>query len=482
MNDAIIVVVITDIEYKALRSVMVDVEAPIHTSSAFLEKGRIGETAIVLCKIRDMGSKTVGAVGVALPSIFELGTPRYVIELGICFSLKTELRIGDVCICKTTCDYEYQKRKDNDALHRHRSLSSPDPLFSQLSHFALNHSDDYRALTGVYACGDKVVDDKEFKASVVRAVSDALAGDMESFPLALACDQKKVAWAVIKGASDDGVNKVDDAQTVAAQNAVNFFHKFLISLQDHGQALKLEINSTLTGIDYKDISREILGKKEIVSKPYNSVRTGFEAHFHPELDGAWGVIYIYKAHSIPEALRTFLHQFQEAPRWLDVCLVSREYVSPQRVNSYESQLKKAGCHKVHVSSIKQFVFERVVMGRLQLASVGEEKKYVDQKVFRDGAEPISSRQYMAMFLSSREPGSKSPLKPINVILGEGGVGKTTLCGNLAQHFLRFGNKEEFLLLVTKHDILRGYSGATVDSITDLYREYRRGLGGALRTL
>lgn len=474
MNDAMLIVVITDVEYKIVRAAMEAVEAPEYVGSAFVERGDLAGKSVVLCKIRDMGTKTIGSIGVALNAVLDFVKPRCVVEIGICFSLKKELRIGDVCLCRTTCDYEYQKIKDGHVLHRARSLSAPHPLFSQLSHFALNNRMEFAVLPGVYACGDKVVDDPNFKKNVLKAVPDALAGDMESYTLALACNERNLPWVVIKGASDDGVNKEDDNQSVAAANAIKFFESFLSTDESTTFAAHLEIDSTLSGIDYKDISREIFGKKDLVSEPHDTVRTAFEAHYHPDLGGAWASIFIYRAHSVPETLKTFLRQRKSAPLRVDVCLVSREHVSPQRLTAYEKQLKSAGCKEIYISTIKEFVFDRVVKGRLPKVSVGIETEYIDQKIYRNEGEPILTRQYMASILSSKESGKQNKFKPINLILGAGGIGKTTLCGNLVKGFERYGSKQEFLLLITKHDILRAYSGAAVDSITDLYREYRRG--------
>jgi len=473
MKDVTLIVVITDIEYQLVRAAMNSIEEPEYIGSAFIERGDFSGRAVVICKIRDMGTKTNGSVGVALPAVFDSVKPSRVIEIGICFSLKSELSIGDVCVSRTVCDYEYQKIKNGTVLNRARSQSAPDPLFSQLSNFALNYSEKFRVLPGVYACGDKVVDDVDFKAQIIRAVPDALAGDMESYTLALVCAERGLPWSVIKGASDDGVHKDDNAQKVAVENAVKFLYDYLDKSQIGDSTSELEIDATLDGIDYKDISREIFGKKEIFSNAHDSARTAFEAHFHPDLSGAWAIIYVYRAHSVPNALRIFLQRQKSVPVRIDVCLVSQEFVSEQRIKSYEGQLLRAGCRDIYISSIKQFVFDRVIQGRLPRISVGVDKQYVDQKVYRDGADPITTKQYMRMFMYSGEQ-SISSLKPINVILGSGGIGKTTLCGNLAQHFSQYGNKKEFLLLLTKHDILRGYSGGAVDSITDLYREYRRG--------
>ncbi|BBB58482.1 hypothetical protein UNDKW_0209 [Undibacterium sp. KW1] len=475
MNEEILIVVITEAEYSIVRKAMDALEAMSIESHSTLERGVLCGQRAVLCKIRDMGTKTLGSVGLALTSILKSVKPTYVVEIGICFSLKSELSIGDVAICKMSSDYEYQKIVNGVVKHRVRSLSAPDPLFAQLSHFARNYKADFSSKEGVYACGDKVVDDSVFKQKILQCVPDALAGDMESYTFALACTDFGVPWAVIKGVSDDGVNKADDDQIRAVTNAVKFFTDYL-QLEPNRISSKLEINSSAQTIDYKDISREIFGKKDIVTENFEGSKTAYEAHFHPELGHAWVIIYLYKAQSVPEALRIFLKSSKNPKVRIEVCLVSRNLVLEQRLTAYKSMLTQAGYENVYINSIKQFIFDRIVKGKTSHTTLSNEEQYIDQTVYRNGGEAFTTKQYLMSFI---EPVENSPnLMPINVILGEGGIGKTTLCRNFAQHYSKFEQKQEFLMLVTKHDILNAYSGNSINSITDLYREYRRNQSGA----
>lgn len=391
--------------------------------------------------------------------------------------IKKDFKIGDVCISKLTFDYEYQKVEDGAVHNRLRHLHSSQSIFAQLSHFALHYNADFAARPGNYACGDKVVNDADLKKAIIKAVPDVVAGDMESYALALVCEEKKVPWCVVKASSDDGVNKHDDDQQRAAHNAAKFVSDFLISQSETASQATMEVDTNTEKTFFEGITQEITGKKSFKIETLNRNRIGLHIHHHPDMEGAWIIVYLYKAKSIPEALRTLLKHLESPPVRIDLCIVSRELLTEAQLNNYSELLAEAGCKKIYVNPVKKFIYDRVVKGFVPEVSVIPETRYVDQKVYRSGAPSLSSKTYAASFIRPRT-NSSIVLKPISVILGQGGIGKTTLCKSIASHFSRLSEKDEYLLLITKSDILNNYSGLPINSITDLYREYRNENGDA----
>ena len=469
--ERILLVVITDTEYKAVHSRINNVEHPQFFGLAFLERGFLAGREVFLCKMGDMGSKTKGSVGATLATIIDEIKPTLVLEIGICFGLKSDFKIGDVCISKMTFDYEYQKVEDGISHNRLRHIYAPEKISSALSHFALHYENTFSIKTGNYACGDKVVNDDNLKKAIISAVPDAVVGDMESYTLALVCEEKKIPWSVIKASSDDGVNKHDDDQNRAAHNAAQFVCDFLESQNDTATSSSMEVDVDTDKNFFEGITQEITGKKHFKSESLIRNRTGLHIHHHPDMEDAWIIVYLYKAASIPEALRTLIKHLSSPPFRIDLCIVSREVIAPAKLSSYSEQLKSSGCQKVYINLVKSFIYDRVVKSFIPSTNLIPESRYVDQKVYIEGGKSISSRMYATNFI---RPKVKSPitLKPISVILGQGGVGKTTLCKSIASHFDRLSEKDEYLLLITKSDVLNGYSGMPINSITDLYREYR----------
>lgn len=474
--EKILLVVITDNEYKALHPFLSIQDNPRYFGKSFVEQGTIAEKEVFLCKMGDMGSRTKGSVAASLAPIIDEIKPSIVIEVGICFGMKSDFKIGDVCISKLTFDYEYQKIEDGATQNRLRHLDSPGEIFTPLSHFALHYSNEFSVRTGNYACGDKVVDDQAFKDKIKNAIPDAVVGDMESYSLALICDEKKIPWCVIKASSDDGVNKNDDNQIVAARNAAQFTKDFLEQHDLSEKTTSMEVDVHTDHLFFEAITQEITGKKNFKTETVTKNRAGLHIHHHPDMGDAWILVYLYKATSIPEALRTLIKHWRTAPFRVDLCVISREEISEPKLNTYLQILRNAGCQKIYVNVVKKFIYERVVKELSPSASLLSDQNYVDQKVFIEGGHAVSSRRYATSFIKDRAD-SIIPFKPISVILGQGGIGKTTLCKNIAAHFERLSSKNEHLLLITKSDILNGHSGMPINSITDLYREYRNEING-----
>lgn len=163
--DRILLVVITDTEYKSIYQYFTSEGDPQHIGLVTIQNGFIAGKEVTLCKMGDMGSKTKGSVGVALATVIDKVNPTLVLEVGICFGLKKDFKIGDVCISKLTIDYEYQKVENGVIHNRLRQLHATKEIFTQLSHFALHYNpdSDFLVRTGNYACGDKVVNDDNLK-------------------------------------------------------------------------------------------------------------------------------------------------------------------------------------------------------------------------------------------------------------------------------------------------------------------------------
>lgn len=469
--ERILLVVITDTEYKALSSRITIVDDPIFFGVAFVVRGFFAGREVFLCKLADMGSRTRGSVGARLGTVIDHIKPSLVLEVGICFGLKDDFKIGDVCVSKMTFDYEYQKIEDGISHNRIRHIYAPEQIAAPLSHFALHYENDFSVKFGNYACGDKVVNDDVFKSGITQAIPDAVVGDMESYSLALICDEKNVLWSVVKASSDDGVNKNDDDQDRAANNAAQFTCDFLenYSALDTSGAMEIDVDTDKNF--FEGITQEITGKKNFKTETFTRQRIGFHIHHHPDMGDAWIIVYLYKAASVPEALRALIKHLSSVPHRIDLCIVSRELIPAAKLNVYTEQLKNFGCQKIYVNPVKHFIYDRVVKAFIPNASLIPETRYVDQKVYLEGGRTISSRLYATNFI---KPRANSPisLKPISVILGHGGIGKTTLCKSIAGHFERSSEKDEYLLLITRSDVLNGYSGMPINSITDLYREYR----------
>jgi nucleoside phosphorylase len=472
-----LIVCITDSEYDAVRKIFSpDDGARVETLQ--LERGYIGSRSVSVCRISEMGSKGRDSLAQSLGPVIDAVKPSFVVELGICFGLKSDFHIGDIGICQYAADYEYQKVNPDEIQHRVRTVKSDAALYSALLSFAARKKDSFNAVGAVYACGDKVVNNPVLKTEVLAAVPDAKCGDMESYALGVVCENRGVRWALIKASSDDGVNKGDEYQRKAAENSTQFFAEFLKEADgiDEYFEVAYEVDFKDDTTDYSNISTEVFGSAPSKSESIKTARDSLIVHHHPDLEGEWVIAYVYKAHSVPESLRALVKHFRTCPARIEVCIASRSEVTAIQREGYEKILKKAGCKKIYLATIGDFIFDRIIEKRTSSQSVRVAQDYVDQRVYRDNQAIAAGRAYASSFLE-RGAGNWFDLKPISVILGQGGVGKTTFCSNLV-NWINSGSRFRMrMLLVTKGEVMRNYSGEPINSIVDLYNEYIRGAEG-----
>lgn len=468
-NKKPLILVITDIEYKAAKSQFTPTADSRSVGSALVEEGLLGARPIYLCKVPEMGGRAKDSVSYVLGRVIDETDPLSVIELGICFGLKPEVRIGDLCISTFVSDYEYQKINEGDTQYRSRSVEVGSELIGKIENFKKSYDATFKVHLGGYCCGDKVVNSVAFKSSLKQAVPDAKFGDMESYIVARVAESKKIPWLIIKGSSDDGVNKGDEFQELAAVNAVTFFVDFAAGDVDSGGVLgrEFDLSGKYSSEDFKNISRELFRESEFKCDRFNTSRMCFDLHHHPQMEGFWAAAYIYKSHSLPEVIKTILKQFDSAPTRLDVCIISRESISELQKRAYEKILQDGGCKKVYLNSIKNFIFEKIVSPRYPKPEVLSGSDYIDQMVYKNGEQPVSGRRYARKFLQSDSV--DGGFKPICMIIGQGGVGKTSLCNNIAKKIDDEVSGDRHLLVVTKHDVARASLSSHISSVVDLYR-------------
>lgn len=471
-----LIVCVTDTEYAAVKNYFSDGERETF-QSAVLEHGFFGNHPFTLCRFAEMGSRGGDTIAHRMAEILEYLAPTFVVELGICFGLKDDVKIGDVAVCQYSVDYELAKVNATSSQSRVRTTKADPKLYAELIEFASRQEFKYQVVGAVYACGDKIVNSPDLKKHILQAIPDAKCGDMESYSLGVACDNKRIPWIVLKASSDDGDNKGDEFQKSAAAASVEFFNAFLADRNNLEAYFDVpyEVNFD-SGGEFEYISREIFNGAPLKTEDICTARTSAAIHYHPEVEDAWIIVYILKAHSVPETLRTVLKKFSPCPARIEVCIASDAAISETSQSSYMAILVEAGCKKPFIAKIDDFIFTRIVEKRAFSLPIRPPVNYVDQVLYRDGSAPTTGRIYADGFLAASGV-SKLSLKPISVVLGQGGVGKTTFCLGLVNLINAVNTYPKRVLLITKSDVVKGITNDAVSSISDLYNVYVRGLSG-----
>ncbi|MCP4695981.1 MAG: hypothetical protein GY862_03895 [Gammaproteobacteria bacterium] len=153
--------------------------------------------------------------------------PQAVILCGIAFGLQPERQqLGDILIAKQLVPYEPHKiDKHQGQIARGDRAAASERL---LDRFRAGDNDWKGARTwfGPVLSGEKLVNDPDFKNTLLKEEPEALGGEMEGAGLYVAARAAKIDWILVKAVCDwaDG-DKNSDAQPLAARNAAQFvFH------------------------------------------------------------------------------------------------------------------------------------------------------------------------------------------------------------------------------------------------------------------
>ena len=154
--------------------------------------------------------------------------PQFVVSVGICFGLQeTKQAIGDVVVSDMIRDYEKQRVSKEKPEDRGATRESGSQLLSRARANMLVWQK-APVHVGTIVSGEKLVDDPDFRATLLRFQPTPIAGDMEAWGLSAVCHAAQKQFIMVKGICDWGMNKEKDNQEMAARNACNFMLDALI--------------------------------------------------------------------------------------------------------------------------------------------------------------------------------------------------------------------------------------------------------------
>ena len=148
--------------------------------------------------------------------------PKYVISVGICFGLREkDQKLGDVVVSEMVHDYEKQRVSKTRPEDRGATReSSPQLLSRARANLVLWKKAPVHV--GTVLSGEKLVDDSEFRATLLNLQPPAIAGEMEAWGLSAVCHEMQKHFIMVKGICDWGMDKDKDVQEEAARNACAF--------------------------------------------------------------------------------------------------------------------------------------------------------------------------------------------------------------------------------------------------------------------
>ncbi|ANL72620.1 nucleoside phosphorylase protein [Rhizobium phaseoli] len=169
-----------------------------------------------------MGSGNVGGSQRVSHEVFNSLSPDFVISAGICFGANAKKqKLGDLVVGESVRMYELAAARDGRFQFRGPSVPLH-PLIPSYARNAVQPGSSYSIHVGAVLSGEKLVDDVHFKDRIMAMDEKAVGGEMEAAGIVTSSLTKGIPFGLIKGICDWGESKNDDAQELAAQNAIRF--------------------------------------------------------------------------------------------------------------------------------------------------------------------------------------------------------------------------------------------------------------------
>lgn len=191
--------------------------------------GRFGSFQAVVA-LSAMGSQGAGGSTLCADATIRTWEPRIVILAGIAFAASRRKYLpGDVLVAEHIIPYESQRMGD-ETIFRNPVPPSSAILLDRFRHaldwhFARPDQSNCTRHIGPMLSGEKLVDNLEFRDSLLKQYPSAIGGEMEGAGLWGAASRARKEWIIVKGVCDWGDGKKHkEFQALAAAAAVSLCH------------------------------------------------------------------------------------------------------------------------------------------------------------------------------------------------------------------------------------------------------------------
>jgi len=162
--------------------------------------------------------------------------PAAVIMIGIAFGVDSSKQpIGTILIAKQIQTYDLQRINADASITLRGDKATASPLLlNWVAHAEITLRENSPKIEkGLLLSGEKLIDNKDYRDSIVRQSPESLGGEMEGAGLYVACQVAKVDWLMVKAVCDwaDGNKSTDkeQRQALAAKTAAEFIIHLLRS-------------------------------------------------------------------------------------------------------------------------------------------------------------------------------------------------------------------------------------------------------------
>ena len=416
---------------------------------------------------------------------------------GIAFGKNSEKQsIGDILISKTIIPYEVQRiNPDNSIQYRAEVPRVNTMVLNRFTNF-LEHTYEYdskqyksKVFNGALLTGEKIVDNNLFKQHLLQSY-DAIGGEMEAYGVYNASEENNKPWLIVKGICDwaDGNKNTttkDIDQLQAANSSVSYCHRVLSTKH---------IFNDLKIFEYKHIDKKVkeislefddIINIEIPNRYHNKIQkfvpknrdktTNYIYYSYTKQDRIEGFLFLGRDIRISKLINDFITSCK-APDNLVICIPSNAIY---KMKSLKDVVTKQKLNVEDFFYIDEYIKCITTLQDTQEQNIQLNSNYIDQELFsvsfddrnKEKTYDVGIGLSIDYFLKAIETDT---LNSVSVILGTGGVGKSTFCNKLEEHVrTKFGKK---VLKVSGEAIIeltKDTDNFQVNSLVELFEFYKK---------
>ena len=436
------------LEYKAVRYFLTNCEETEN------EQGNVYETANY--QNWEVGLAEIGQgnpnAAMETERAIQFFKPNYVFFVGVAGGIK-DVNLGDVVIAEVAKGYEKGKETDLGFLARGDIGQSDYALIQRAKANArneqwfekLNTNLNPKALIGVIAAGEKVVASEHCVTyeRLTKLYSDALAVEMEGIGFLKAIHANDAKGIVIRGISDLLSNKTDSDNSGWQETAAHHAAAFALGILD-----KL---APITKVNNSDEFSDSWFKSHIETS-ISDLGHRYTPEINFELDIAKNFDALSRNNKFLEYFRDEIHNFLIDFKKIDNEFLEKDITRSfiELLNNWVNISRDQNLLSIDINSIKETI--KIIRNNLY-----KYEKHLESKrneLTKDSFNHKTHNINMAhRALYSFESFINSPAliltnKPVMLLLGEAGIGKSHLLGDIARKRLS-ENKSCILLLGQK---------------------------------
>lgn len=193
--------------------------------------------------LSEMGSGAVGAAQQSVDKAIRALSPTMVIAVGIAFGVNEKKQcIGDILVSRQLMLYESQRVGTDLISPRGDKIHASARLVNLFEGVAQSSWQGNEVHFGVLLSGEKLVDNVDYRSSLLKLESEAVGGEMEGAGVYTSSHDHKIDWIIVKAICDwadgqKGKNKKARQEKAAASAAAFVAHALSQVFHGRQQAL-----------------------------------------------------------------------------------------------------------------------------------------------------------------------------------------------------------------------------------------------------